>query len=79
MRSGKTDIPDMSIALTRDISIVGECDEASSIALKFERLVAEFVDIDAGLPEGSRFIIPCYQWSGSSKDHCHFWQAHRHG
>jgi len=57
MRSGKTDIPDMSIALTRDISIVGERHQASSIALKLERLMAEFVDIDAA-PEGSPLIVP---------------------
>jgi hypothetical protein len=67
MRSGKTHIPDISISRTRDISIVGECDQASSTALKLERFVAQFVDIGAGLPEGSPLIVPRHQWSGLSK------------
>jgi len=49
MRSGKTDILDISTGLTGDISIVGGCDQVSSTALNPERWVAELVDIDAGL------------------------------
>jgi hypothetical protein len=54
MRANGSAGPSLSIAFTRDISLMGVIDPASGTPLKLERFAIELVDIGAGAPPLSR-------------------------
>lgn len=52
LRTRGAEIPDMSIALTRDLSTTELAEPASPAPPKLESVLTELVDIGAGIPQG---------------------------